>query len=113
LLHDQGEIADSYLGYAQQLALITKLNVFAVEYFGCNLGDKHMPTEKSAYESLYAVVKHLNKQYGIANSDIILYGHGLGASVVVSVARSLANTATITNNGAKTEEVAGVILSAP
>lgn len=83
--HGNGDLADSWIDWAREVAERTGWSVFLAEYRGYG-GLPGRPTYERVMEDAEAAVALLQSRYGVAPGELVLYGHSLGTGVATQLA---------------------------
>lgn len=83
--HGNGDLAHTWVGWAQEAARRTGYSVFLAEYRGYG-GLPGRPTYEGVMRDARATLAFLQTQYGIAPNEIVFYGHSLGTGVATQLA---------------------------
>lgn len=83
--HGNGDLADSWIDWARELAERTGWSVFLAEYRGYG-GLPGRPTFDGVMRDARAALTLLQTEYGLAPDQIVLYGHSLGTGVATQLA---------------------------
>lgn len=85
LFHGNGELASSWIEWAQQAAGRTDWPVFLSEYRGYG-GLPGRPTYDRVMRDARATLDLLRARYALTDDDIVVYGHSLGTGVATRLA---------------------------
>jgi fermentation-respiration switch protein FrsA (DUF1100 family) len=83
--HGNGDLADSWVDWAREVAERTGWSVFLVEYRGYG-GLPGGPTYDRVMRDARAALALVQARYGLAAGEVVLYGHSLGSGVATRLA---------------------------
>ncbi len=83
--HGNGDLADSWIDWAQDVARRTGWSVFLAEYRGYG-GLPGRATYEGVMLDAHATLALLHERFGANPSDVVLYGHSLGTGVAAQLA---------------------------
>jgi fermentation-respiration switch protein FrsA (DUF1100 family) len=83
--HGNGDLADSWLDWAEEVAQRTGLSVFLAEYRGYG-GLPGRPTFEGLMRDARAALSVLDTEFGTDPSEVVLYAHSLGTGVATHLA---------------------------
>ena len=83
--HGNGDLADSWVDWAQETAERTGWSVFLAEYRGYG-GLSGRPTYDGVMRDARAALALVEARYGVGAGEVVLYGHSLGTGVATQLA---------------------------
>jgi len=83
--HGNGDLAHTWVGWAQEAARRTGDSVFLAEYRGYG-GLPGRPTYERVMRDARATMAFVQERYGVTADEIVLYGHSLGTGVATQLA---------------------------
>jgi len=85
VVHGNGDLADSWIDWAREVAARTGRSVLLAEYRGYG-GLPGRPTYEGVMRDARATRALVQARYGLPPGEVILYGHSLGTGVATQLA---------------------------
>lgn len=85
VFHGNGDLADSWIDWGQDVAARTGWSVFIPEYRGYG-GLAGYPTADGVLQDARAALHVLGSRYGAQPSEIVFHGHSLGSAIAAQIA---------------------------
>ena len=94
VLHGNGDLADSWIDWGQEIASRTGWSVFIPEYRGYG-GLSGYPTADGVLQDVRAAIHVLGSRYAAQPGEIVFHGHSLGTAIATQMAAELGARAVI------------------
>lgn len=85
VFHGNGDLADSWIDWGQDVAARTGWSVFIPEYRGYG-GLGGYPTAEGVLQDARAALHVLGSRYGAQPNEIVFHGHSLGSAIAAQIA---------------------------